>query len=281
MDIFNESYFITAKAKGFSERRLIFKHVIKNVMLPILTLISLAPVIFVTESLAVEFVYSLYGVGRILYDSMVSVTGFKYFSLASSALLQATFLILGTIVVIGQFFVDVLYRIFDPRLQTDGAGIKLNKEQASQKKNTHLSIRRLKLFLRRFWYGNSGKFGIIVIGFFLVTAILVPVLPINSEEQVIPPRLEPPSLLHPLGIDYSGRDVLARVVLASRVSVIEFVSTVVLALSVGCFVGLISGYYDRKWFAYLLDRITDLFLAVPLIVFVLLFPLEIPISGLR
>ncbi|KFI33599.1 peptide ABC transporter [Haematobacter missouriensis] len=92
-------------------------------------------------------------------------------------------------------------------------------------------------------------------------------------------RNQGPSLLHPLGTDQLGRDMLARMMSGGRVSVAVGLTAMVLSMILGTLVGVVAGYFRR------LDgplmRLTDLFLALPLLplllVMVLLF--REPLSG--
>lgn len=123
--------------------------------------------------------------------------------------------------------------------------------------------------------GYSGKFGFGVIVFFAIAALIIPYLPLPKPFPAYlasVPRLQPPSLNHLLGTDLYQRDMLAMILWGARASLIGDLGAFALALVIGCFVGLFSGYYSNRWIGYVLDRITDLFLSVPIIVIVVYFP---------
>lgn len=86
-------------------------------------------------------------------------------------------------------------------------------------------------------------------------------------------RNQGPSLAHPFGTDQLGRDTFARMMAGGRVSLAVGVTAMLLALFLGSFVGVVSGYFKRL--DGILMRLTDLFLALPLLplllVMVLLF----------
>ena len=79
----------------------------------------------------------------------------------------------------------------------------------------------------------------------------------------------PPSLAHPFGTDYMGRDVFSRVLVATRISMLVGVIAVAIALSIGLILGPISGYYGG-WVDSVIMRLADIFFAFPYILFVLL-----------
>jgi peptide/nickel transport system permease protein len=110
---------------------------------------------------------------------------------------------------------------------------------------------------------NPGSIvGLIILLAYLVFSVIGPML--------YPPILNPdpaaiylgPSLHHPLGTDYSGRDVLALVIIGTRAVIEVAVMAATLTVVIGGFVGLVSGFFGG-WIDMLLMRITDIFLTVP------------------
>jgi ABC-type dipeptide/oligopeptide/nickel transport system permease subunit len=79
----------------------------------------------------------------------------------------------------------------------------------------------------------------------------------------------PPSLKHPFGTDYLGRDVFSRVLEATRIAMLVGIIAVAIALTMGLILGPISGYYGGVVDSIIM-RIADIFFAFPYILFVLL-----------
>jgi len=120
-----------------------------------------------------------------------------------------------------------------------------------------------------------------IIGTFVLMAILAPLLsPSSPYEQSLRNRLKPPvwdergSWTHPLGTDRLGRDMLARIVYGSRVSLAAGVLTVLLASAVGAAVGLVAGYYGGRVDAVLM-RITDATMSFPVILLALILAVTV------
>lgn len=84
-----------------------------------------------------------------------------------------------------------------------------------------------------------------------------------------------PSLAHPFGTDYLGRDVLSRVLVATRISMLVGVIAVAIGLAIGLVLGPISGYYGGLVDS-LIMRTADIFFAFPFILFVLLLLTVLP-----
>ena len=129
----------------------------------------------------------------------------------------------------------------------------------SRGERTFLQILRNKLSLA----------GLIIILFFVILAVFAPVLvgPYQSFLNLFPGNL-PPSSSHLLGTDRDGKDILNVLVYGSQISLlIGFVASLA-AMILGTSLGLIAGYYGRIT-DQVLSRITDFFLVVPWLPFVL------------
>jgi len=97
-----------ARLKGLPEWRVIAKHAFKNALIPVLTLAGINLVIMVNVAVVVETVFAWPGIGRLLYEGIT----FRDFPVV-----QATVLLGGGMIVIVNFFVDVLYAVIDPRIR--------------------------------------------------------------------------------------------------------------------------------------------------------------------
>jgi peptide/nickel transport system permease protein len=116
---------------------------------------------------------------------------------------------------------------------------------------------------------------------FVLMAILAPwISPADPQEQALRLRFRPPvweeagSWQHPLGTDRLGRDMLARIIWGSRVSLTAGVLTVLLATVVGAAVGLIAGYYGGRVDMALM-RVTDATLSFPVILLALILAVTV------
>lgn len=99
---------------------------------------------------------------------------------------------------------------------------------------------------------------------------LVPMDPNAVDYALSPDGLgSPPSLEHPMGTDYLGRDILSRALVATRISLLVGVIAVAIALVIGLAAGPVSGYYGGAVDSVIM-RLADIFFAYPYILFVLL-----------
>jgi peptide/nickel transport system permease protein len=120
-----------------------------------------------------------------------------------------------------------------------------------------------------------------IVGVFVLVALFAPLLsPADPYAQSLRNRFRPPvwdergSWQHPLGTDRLGRDMLARIVWGSRVSLAAGVVTVLLASAVGAAVGLVAGYYGGRVDATLM-RMTDATLSFPVILLALILAVTV------
>jgi peptide/nickel transport system permease protein len=113
---------------------------------------------------------------------------------------------------------------------------------------------------------KGALFGLFVLGFLILAVLIGPYLWVPeklSVAEAIKLKNQGPSWRFPLGTDQLGRDMLARMLLAGRVSLAVGLVAMIIAIIFGTFIGIMAGYFRR------LDgplmRLTDMFLALPLI----------------
>lgn len=115
--------------------------------------------------------------------------------------------------------------------------------------------------------GNrSALVGFAVVAFFVVVALLAPVLPIDSPTATDWSSIrKAPSMEHLMGTDEIGRDIFSRMIWGARASLIAGVISVVLAVALGVPFGLIAGYFGG-WIDQVISRFTDAMLAMPFLI---------------
>ena len=124
--------------------------------------------------------------------------------------------------------------------------------------------------LPRLLRGGPSVLGAAAILVVAVGMTLVPQLFTGRDPNAIVfiERLQPPSLVHPLGTDENGRDLWARVVYGARPTLTAAVALILISLAVGSLAGLVIGYAGRRADEVLM-RVTEFFLAFPQIVWAL------------
>ncbi len=110
LEVIRQDYIRTARAKGLSERKVIFKHAWRNALIPILTLLGLIFVILVEGSVVVENIFSWPGMGQLAVSSLSQR---DYPVMMGIVMLSAGLILLGTLLS------DILYAIVDPRVRYD------------------------------------------------------------------------------------------------------------------------------------------------------------------
>lgn len=108
LDEINKDYVRTARMKGLTLRQILYKHVLKNALIPVITVIGMSLTSSVGGSLIVENVFSLPGVGSLIVASISS----RDFPLIQSVVLAVAFLVIFI-----NFIIDILYGIIDPRIR--------------------------------------------------------------------------------------------------------------------------------------------------------------------
>ncbi len=110
LEVIRQDYIRTARAKGLSERKVIFKHALRNAMIPVVTLFGLYIPFLLSGSVLIETIFAWPGMGRVI------VTGI--FQRDYPVVMATTFLF-GVFVILGNLLADVLYAAVDPRIRYD------------------------------------------------------------------------------------------------------------------------------------------------------------------
>ncbi len=110
LQVLNEDYVRTARAKGLRERVVIYVHALKNALIPVATIIGPLLAGVLPGTFIVELIFTIPGLGKVFVDS---VTARDYTMIMGVSLLYSVFLILGNILV------DIMYTWLDPRIRFD------------------------------------------------------------------------------------------------------------------------------------------------------------------
>jgi peptide/nickel transport system permease protein len=108
IEVLNEDYIRTARAKGVYERLVVVRHAMRNAMLPTITVIGLEFAFLVGGLVVTEQVFNLNGIGR-LFVQAVSRSDFT--------LIQALVMLTAAVFVVTNLIVDMLYAALDPRIR--------------------------------------------------------------------------------------------------------------------------------------------------------------------
>lgn len=125
-----------------------------------------------------------------------------------------------------------------------------------------------RMVLRRFCRHKLAVAGAVFLAIVVVCALLAPWIAPYDPVQIQDAFGAAPSAKYLLGTDQSGRDVLSRLIYASRVSLLVGVASTGIAMVIGVVLGLVSGYFGG-WMDMLLMRITDMVMAFPYIMLIL------------
>ena len=110
LDALSQDYIRTAKAKGVSKWKIIFKHALRNSLIPVITYAGPQIAYIITGSMVVETVFTIGGLGS---KFVQSINNRDY------TMIMATTIFLATLMVIANLICDLLYKVVDPRIQYD------------------------------------------------------------------------------------------------------------------------------------------------------------------
>ncbi|MCT8136326.1 ABC transporter permease [Anaerobacillus sp. CMMVII] len=108
LEVINQDYIRTARAKGFRERTVIYKHGLRNGLIPIITIFGLMLPTFIGGSVIVESLFSWPGIGKLFIDATFE---------RDYPVIMAITMFGAVLTVIGNLIADILYAVMDPRIE--------------------------------------------------------------------------------------------------------------------------------------------------------------------
>lgn len=108
LDVLNQDYIKTAKAKGLSQKKIIWKHAVRNAIMPVVTVMGPQTAAILTGAFVVEKIFSIPGMGKFF---VTSIQNNDFTLIAGTTIFYGAFLIVANLVV------DVLYCFIDPRVK--------------------------------------------------------------------------------------------------------------------------------------------------------------------
>ena len=112
IDVAHQDFIKTARAKGLSGMRIVFGHMLRNALVPVVTVAGMQAGALIGGAVVVETVFAWPGLGRLTYDAVLQ---------RDYPVLLGIFLILSVIVIAFNLITDLLYRVIDPRMSAKAA----------------------------------------------------------------------------------------------------------------------------------------------------------------
>ena len=111
LDVLEKDWVRTARSKGLSNNATIIRHVLRNALVPVATVLGPLTAILITGSFVVEYIYAVPGMGRFF----ITAVGNRDYDL-----IIGTTLIFAVLLIISNAMVDIIYQVLDPRMQLGG-----------------------------------------------------------------------------------------------------------------------------------------------------------------
>ena len=108
LDVFTKDFMEAARAKGLSGRRILYRHAMRNAMLPMISVIAVNMTYLISGATVTEQIFTWPGIGQLTIQAVVN---------ADYPILQGIFLLLATGVIVANFAADIIYAFADPRIR--------------------------------------------------------------------------------------------------------------------------------------------------------------------
>jgi peptide/nickel transport system permease protein len=108
LEVLGEDYIRTARSKGLSKRRVVYKHAFRNAIIPVITIVGLQAADLLAGAIIIENVFHLPGVGRLVFEAIGQ---------RDLPVIQGVVLFIAALIVVINFLIDLAYRYLDPRIR--------------------------------------------------------------------------------------------------------------------------------------------------------------------
>ena len=107
LEVIRQDYIRTARAKGLSNRMVVYKHALRNSLIPVITLIAYLLPALVGGSIVIEYIFTIPGVGQLAFQALTA---------RDYPVIMAEFTLSAVLTLAGLLVADILYSVVDPRI---------------------------------------------------------------------------------------------------------------------------------------------------------------------
>jgi peptide/nickel transport system permease protein len=108
LEVLRQDYIRTSRAKGLSDRAVVYRHALRNAIVPVVTLLGLNMAVLISGTVVLESIFVLPGMGRYLLEALNN---------RDYPIVQSVVLIFATVIIVINLGVDLLYAWLDPRIR--------------------------------------------------------------------------------------------------------------------------------------------------------------------
>ncbi len=113
LEVLRQDYITTARAKGLPEKQVIYKHALRNALLPLITILGLSIPTLIGGSVIFESIFAIPGIGQLMWTSVMS---------RDYPVLMGNLVIVSILTLLGNLIADICYALADPRIRSGGQG---------------------------------------------------------------------------------------------------------------------------------------------------------------
>jgi peptide/nickel transport system permease protein len=110
LEVIRQDYILAARARGLSERAVIWRHAVRNSIIPVITIVGTLLPALIGGSIIVEQIFTIPGMGQLAWESLVY---------RDYPVIMANLFIVAVLTLLGMLLSDVLYKAVDPRVSFD------------------------------------------------------------------------------------------------------------------------------------------------------------------
>ncbi|MBS1902543.1 MAG: ABC transporter permease [Bacteroidetes bacterium] len=107
LEVIRQDYIRTARAKGLSEKVVVYKHALRNSLIPIITIVAYILPALISGSIVIEYIFTIPGIGKLAFEALTA---------RDYPVIMAEFTLSSVLTLVGLLLADLLYSVVDPRI---------------------------------------------------------------------------------------------------------------------------------------------------------------------
>ena len=111
LEVLRQDYITTARAKGLPEKKVIYRHALRNALLPVITILGLSVPALIGGSVIFESIFAIPGIGQLMWKSVMA---------RDYPVLMGNLVIVSVLTLLGNLLADIGYALADPRIRAQG-----------------------------------------------------------------------------------------------------------------------------------------------------------------